>query len=69
MSRVLLAAILAFVAIASGVLLWEGLATAVAHGHPATHREARRARARVAVGVIGFAIVLWIALGMFTHAW
>lgn len=68
MSTILVAAILAFVAIASGVLLWEGLAVA-AHGHPGTDREARRARARVAVGVIGLAIVLWIGLGILTHAW
>jgi uncharacterized iron-regulated membrane protein len=68
-SRILAVALLVFVAIASGVLLWEGLAVAVAHGHPRTDREVRRARARLAAGVMGLAIVLWIALGMVTHAW
>lgn len=69
MSRILVAAILAFVGIASGVLLWEGLAIATAHGRAGPDAEVRRARARVAVGVLGLAIVLWIALGIITHAW
>lgn len=69
MSRILVAAILVFVAIASGVLLWEALAVGVAPRHQETGRGLRRARARLAVGVIGLAIVLWIALGMLTRAW
>jgi hypothetical protein len=68
-SGILGAAILAFVGIASGVLLWEGLAVATAHGHAGPDREVRRARARMAVGVLGLAIVLWIGLGIITHAW
>ncbi len=69
MSRMLVAAILVFVAIASGVLLWEGLAVAATHGHPGMDREVRRARARAVVGVLGLAIVLWIGLGIITRAW
>jgi hypothetical protein len=68
-SGILAAAILVFVAIASGVLLWDGLAVAGAHGHPGAGREVRRAHARVVVGVIGLALVLWIALGILTRAW
>lgn len=69
MSGILAAAILVFVGIASGVLLWDGLAVAGARGHPGADREVRRAHARVAVGVIGLALVLWIALGILTRAW
>ncbi len=68
-SRFLVAAILAFVGIVSGLLLWEGLAVATAHGRAGPDQEVHRARARVAVGVLGLAIVLWIALGILTHAW
>lgn len=60
--------ILAFVAVASGVLLWEGLAARAADGHPGTDRELRRARARLAVGALGIGIVLWIAIGILTRA-
>lgn len=69
MSRIIVAALLAFVGIASGVLLWEGLAVGLAHGRGVAHRELRRARARLAVGAVGLAIVIWIAFGILTHAW
>ncbi len=68
MSDILVAGILVFVGIASGVLLWEGLAVGVAHRHTETGRELRRARARLAIGAIGLAIVLWIAFGILTRA-
>lgn len=69
MSRILVAAALAFVGITSGVLLWEGLAYGAPHGLAEAVRERRRARARIAVGVTGLAIVLWIAFGLLTRAW
>jgi hypothetical protein len=68
MSTALMIGILVFVAVASGVLLWEGLAARAAEGHAGTGRDLRRARARLAVGAIGIAIVLWIALGLLTRA-
>jgi hypothetical protein len=68
-SRILVAAVLAFVGIASGVLLWEGLAVGATHGPAVAGRERWRARARIAVGVTGLAIVLWIAFGLLTRAW
>lgn len=68
MSKILVIALLAFVGIASGALLWEGLALA-AQRHGGTGREGRHPRAMLAVGVIGVAIVLWIAFGILTHAW
>lgn len=67
-SAVLALAILAFVALVSGVLLWDGLAVEL-HGHgAAVGRQTRLARLRIAVGAIGFAIAAWVALGLLTHA-
>lgn len=68
MSRFLAIAILLFVGVASGVLLWDGLAVGAGHGHPGAGRELRRARLQLVVGLAGFAIVLWIAFGLLTHA-
>jgi hypothetical protein len=67
MSTALVIGILAFVAVASGVLLWEGLAARAAAGQAEAGRDLRRARARLAVGAIGIAIVVWIALGILTR--
>jgi len=68
MSQLLVAALLLFVAIGSGVLVWDGLAVGVGRtqGSPA---EVRRARWRLAAGALGLAAVLWLALGILTHAW
>lgn len=68
MSKILVIALLAFVGIASGTLLWEGLALGVVQRHGGVG-EHRHARAMLAVGAIGVAIVLWIAFGILTHAW
>lgn len=68
MTTALTIGILAFVAVASGVLLWEGLAARAAHGQPGTGRDLRWTRARLAVGAIGVAILLWVALGILTRA-
>ncbi|HTN53060.1 MAG TPA: hypothetical protein VML50_11700 [Anaeromyxobacter sp.] len=66
-SRILAAALVAFVAIASSVLLCEGLARGwSADGH-VSPREIRGARARALAGALGFALAAWIALGMVTH--
>jgi hypothetical protein len=46
------------------VLLWEGLAE-VRHGHAAVREHAR---ARLLVGAFGFALVLWLAIGLLTRA-
>lgn len=69
MSRVLVIAILVFVALASSVLVWEGLATGIGHAHALAGRDLWRVRFRFTVGVIVFAIVLWIAFGIVTRAW
>jgi hypothetical protein len=63
----LLVGIVAFLAIASGVLVWDGLAAASA-GRVAAPSERRLARLRLAVGVAGFGVALWLALGLLTHA-
>jgi hypothetical protein len=67
LSLILAVGLLAFVFVASGVLLWEGLAEA-GHGHAAVHRGLRHARARLVVGAIGFALALWIAIGLLSRA-
>ena len=56
--------LLAFVGLTSAVLLWEGLSE-VRRGHTAVHEHAR---ARVLVGAIGFALVLWLAIGFLSRA-
>lgn len=58
-------AILAFVGIASSVLLWDGLASGDRGG---AARLRARSRAEVVVGAVGFAVALWIALGLLMHA-
>ncbi len=56
--------LLAFVGVASAVLLWDGLSE-LGHGHLAVHEHAR---ARLLVGAIGFALALWLAIGLLSHA-
>lgn len=68
MSRFLVIAILAFVGAASGVLLWDGLAEGVVHA-PGGRHGVHGAGARLAVGAIGVAIVIWIASGILMRAW
>lgn len=65
-TRLLALALVLFVGIASAVLLWDGL-SAMTPGGAAAHAS-WRTRARIVVGVIGFAIALWIVLGVLTHA-
>jgi len=67
-SQILAVGILVFVAIGSGVLAWDGFAAGVGRERAEAAREVRRARVRLATGVVGLAVVLWIALGMLTHA-
>ena len=69
MSRVLVVATLLFLALASSVLVWEGLATGVVHGGALPRAERRRVRFRFTVGALVFGAVLWIALGLLTRAW
>jgi len=66
-ARLLAFALVAFIGIASAVLLWDGLAEAAGGGEAAAHAP-WRARARIALGVLGFAAALWVVLGMLTHA-
>ncbi len=68
MSQVLAVAILVFVAIGSGVLVWDALAAGVGRHAAGSDSEIRRARVRLAAGVLGLALVLWVALGLLTHA-
>jgi hypothetical protein len=67
-SIVLGAAILVFVGIASGVLIWEGLASGLGR-RTAAGAPGWRVRIRFAIGVLGFGLALWIALGLLTRAW
>ncbi len=69
MARLLVIAMLLFLAFASSVLVWEGLATGVVHGRALPRGQRRRVRFRFTVGVVVFGVVLWIALGILTHAW
>ncbi len=55
---------LAFLGFVSAVLLWDGLAE-VRNGHTAVHEHAR---ARLVVGALGFAAVLWLVIGLLSHA-
>lgn len=64
LSIILAAGILAFVGVASAVLLWEGLSD-VRHGQAAVREHAR---ARLVVGAIGFSLALWLAIGLLTRA-
>ncbi len=66
-SRILAVAIVAFVAVASGLLMWDGLAAEFTRER-AEPREVWKTRARLAVGVVGFALAVWVGLGMLTHA-
>lgn len=66
---ILLAGILGFLLIGSGVLLWEGIAVGVVAPRHATPAELRRARVMLAVGAIAFSVTLWITLGMLSRAW
>ncbi len=67
-SRILAFATMAFIALGSGLLLWDGLAAEFGRGRDKAVRPSRNARLRVVVGAIGFAIACWIGLGMLTHA-
>lgn len=69
MSRLLVIATLLFLAFASSVLVYEELAAGVLHGRSLARSELRRVRFRFTIGVIVFAIVLWITLGILTRAW
>jgi hypothetical protein len=67
LSQVLGVALLVFLGIGSGVLVWDGLA----FGFGARAADAgvrRRARGRLAVGLVGFALAAWVSLGFLTHA-
>ncbi len=66
MGIVLAIGLLAFVGVASAVLLWDGLSE-VSPGEAAVHAHAH-ARARVLAGAVGFALALWLAIGLVTHA-
>jgi hypothetical protein len=67
-SIVLGTAILVFVAVVSGLLVWEGLATGLGK-RGAARAPVWRTRLRFAIGVLGFALALWAALGLLSHAW
>lgn len=68
-SVVLVTALLTFVGIVSGVLVWEGLATGLGRKAAAPGTPVWRARVRFAIGVLGFGLALWAALGLLSHAW
>ncbi|MGB8932121.1 MAG: hypothetical protein WCC48_12835 [Anaeromyxobacteraceae bacterium] len=69
LSQFIVILLLLFLLVGSGVLMWDGLATGFGHGRAAALHGTDHARARLAVGIVGFAIVAWIALGVLTHAW
>jgi hypothetical protein len=66
LSRFIVLLLLTFLLVGSGVLLWDGLSTAVHHGRAMALHD--HARGRLAVGIVGFAIAAWIVLGVLTHA-
>jgi hypothetical protein len=67
-SIVLVGGVIVFIAIASATLIWDGLATEFTSG-AVRRRASWRSRARLAVGVLGFALALWVGLGLLTRAW
>ncbi len=69
MSRIIATALLLFVGVASGALLWDGLALSLAHGRAGSDREVRQGRARVVFGAVGVGIAIWLISGLLTHAW
>ncbi len=66
-SVVLAAGILLFVALASVILVWDGLAAELSPARGDT-RPRWKSRLRLAVGVLGFSLAVWLGLGMLTHA-
>jgi hypothetical protein len=68
-SLVLATALLVFVGVASGVLVWDGLATGLGKRAAAAGVRVWRARLRFAIGVVGFGLALWFALGLLNRAW
>jgi hypothetical protein len=66
-TAVLAWAIVAFLGIASALLVWNGLAEEFAE-EGLRAWPPRRAWARILVGVIGLSLAVWIGLGMLTHA-
>jgi hypothetical protein len=69
LSQLIVFLLLLFLLVGSGVLVWDGLATGFGHGHAAALHGTDHAKGRLAAGIVGFAIAVWIALGMLTHAW
>jgi hypothetical protein len=66
-SPVLAVALVVFLGGASAVLVWDGLALGFGAAGGGTVAR-RRARLRLAAGVLGFALALWAGLGLLTHA-
>ncbi len=69
LSQFILFLLFLFLLVGSAILVWDGLATGFGHGRAAALHGADHARGRLAAGIVGFAITVWIALGMLTHAW
>lgn len=68
LSQFIVFLLLLFLLVGSGVLVWDGFATGFGHGRSAALHDADHARGRLAAGIFGFAIAVWIALGILTHA-
>src|SRR5574341_398069 len=69
LSEFIVVLLVIFLAVGSGVLLWDGLAAGgLRHGRGAALQDADHARARLAAGIVGFAISAWALLGLLTHA-
>jgi hypothetical protein len=69
LSQFIVVLLLLFVLVGSGVLMWDGLATGgFGHGRGAALHPHEHAKARLAVGVFGLAVAVWILLGMLSHA-
>jgi hypothetical protein len=66
LSQFIVVLLLLFLLVGSGVLLWDGLATGLGHGRGVAMHD--HAKGRLAAGVFGFAIAVWILLGMLSHA-
>jgi hypothetical protein len=65
LSEFIVVMLVLFLAIGSGVLLWDGLATgALRHGHGAALHDPEHPRARLVAAIVGFVIAAWALLGL-----
>lgn len=68
LSQILVFSILIFLAVGSGVLAWDGLALGFGRAHAGGSAAFHwRARVRLAAGLLGVALAIWLAAGYITR--